>query len=200
MRTTAFAFAYHGCDEEVGERILRNNEHVSCSENPHDWLGNGAYFWENSPARALQWAGFVRRNPQHFRHKIKKPFVLGAIIDLGNCLDLTDTGSLAIVSRSYEKLKATLSQAGAPLPTNAPSHHGDEDLVKRYLDCAVINFVHVIREREDLVPFDTVRGIFTEGEALYPGAKILTKTHIQICVRKPEVSITAYFRPMSNRE
>ena len=200
MRSIAFALGYHGCDESVGERILQNKEHVSRSENEHDWLGNGAYFWENSPARALQWAEFVKRNPQHFRHRIQKPFVVGAIIDLGNCLDLSDSASLAIISSSFEELHDTLRETDTPLPMNAAAHQGDEDLVKRYLDCAVINLVHVIREREELPAFDTVRGIFTEGKELYPGAKIMSKTHIQICVRDPKASVRAYFRPMSNRD
>ena len=34
-------------------------------------------------------------------------------------------------------------------------------LLKRHLDCAVINFVHLLREREGLEAFDTLRGVFT---------------------------------------
>jgi hypothetical protein len=200
MYAAAFALAYHGCDEEVGEKILRNKEHVSRSENQHDWLGHGAYFWENSPARALQWVEFVKHNPQHFRHKIQKTFIVGAVIDLGNCLDLTDAGSLEIVSSGYDQPKAASEQARIPLPRNAQSYERDVDMVKRNLDCAVINFVHVIRERQKLSAFDTVRGIFTEGKELYPGAMIMSKTPSQICVRNPEVSVKAYFRPISNQD
>jgi len=199
MRSPGFALAYHGCDEEVGERILRNKEHVSPSENAHDWLGIGAYFWENSPARALQWAEFVKRNPQHFKHRIQKPFVVGAILDLGNYLDLTDAESLKIVLSVHKVFQESMEQSGLPMPANAPSHGGDEDLVKRFLDCAVINFVHVVRENQNMPSFDTVRGVFTEGKPLYPGAKIMSKTHVQICVREPEASVIAYFRPRSIR-
>lgn len=200
MHSPGFALAYHGCDEAVGERILRNKEHVSSSENAHDWLGTGAYFWENSPARALQWAEFVKRNPQHFRHRIQKPFVVGAIINLGNCLDLTDAESLEIVSSVYNVFAASVKQAGSTMPANEASHGGDMDLVKRFLDCAVINYVHVIRAEQKLTAFDSVRGVFPEGKALYPGAKIMSKTHVQICVRQPEANIIAYFRPRNNRE
>jgi len=195
-----FALAYHGCDEAVGERILRNKEHVSLSTNDYDWLGNGAYFWENSPVRALSWAGFIKDNPQHFKHTIKKPFVAGAIIEIGRCLDLTDEESLKIVAGNYADYKKIFDEAGAVLPQNAPSHSDDADLVKRHLDCAVINYVHAIRQKKGLPAFDTVRGIFTEGGELYPGAKIMAKTHVQICVRDPKASVKAYFRPMSNRD
>jgi hypothetical protein len=69
-------------------------------------------------------------------------------------------------------------------------------LVKRRLDCAVINFVHSFNEEKKKQPFASVRGIFTEGGELYPGAKIQAKTHIQICVCDPKKSVRAYFRPM----
>ena len=123
---------------------------------------------------------------------------MGAIIDLGNCLDLTDAGSLAIIRKGYEQFKRTSESAGAPLPANERAHSRDEDLVKRHLDCAVANFVHLLRERSNLRVFDTVRGIFAEGGDLYPGAKIQSRTHIQICIRNPAVSMKGYFRPLKS--
>ena len=63
MFATSFVLGYHGCDEKIGERILAGR-HVSLSRNAYDWLGTGAYFWENSPERALSWAKFL----QSIRH------------------------------------------------------------------------------------------------------------------------------------
>jgi hypothetical protein len=54
MFATSFVLGYHGCDRRIGEGILRNKEHVAISKNRYDWLGEGAYFWENSPERALE--------------------------------------------------------------------------------------------------------------------------------------------------
>jgi len=197
MFATSFVLGYHGCDEKVGEKILRSSDHVSASSNDYDWLGGGAYFWENSPERALEWAEFLRQHPPVASGKIHTPFVIGAIIDLGNCLDLSDAGSLAIIRSGYARFKATNESACAQLPVNEPAHGDDTDLVKRHLDCAVVNFVHVLREQSKLRPFDTVRGIFTEGGELYPGAKIQSKTHVQVCVRDPAASIKGYFRPLA---
>lgn len=42
--------------------------------------------------------------------------------------------------------------------------------------------------------YDSVRGIFIEGDAIYPDSGILAKTHIQICVRNPNC-IKGYFSP-----
>lgn len=199
MFATSFVLGYHGCDDKTGEKILSNSDHVSPSKNAYDWLGAGAYFWENSRERALSWAKFLQKCPQVAAHKIEKPFVVGAIIDLGNCLDLSDAGSLTIIRKGYEKFKATAQSASAQLPVNERAHDADTDLVKRHLDCAVVNFVHALRDRSNLRPFDTVRGIFTEGGELYPGAKIQSKTHVQICVRDPAKSIKGYFRPLKQK-
>ena len=132
-----------------------SGDHVAPSSNAYDWLGAGAYFWENSPKRALSWAEFLKKHPVIADHKIETPFVIGAIIDLGNCFDLSDAGSLAIIRNGYEQFKAISESAGAQLPVNEPAHDEDTDLVKRHLDCAVMNFVHALRDQSDLRPFDT---------------------------------------------
>ena len=173
MFATSFVLGYQGCERKVGEAILAGSDHVSVSKNVYDWLGHGAYFWENSPKRALGWAQFLAKHPPEPVKKIRDPFVVGAVIDLGNCLDLTDAGALKIVRAGYEEFRRIMEQAGVPLPKNEPAIEGDVGLVKRHLDCAVVNFVHRLREGEN-DPFDTVRGIFTEGGELYPGAKILS--------------------------
>lgn len=201
MRSNFIILAYHGCDKEVGERLLSGEEHVRVSDNPYDWLGRGAYFWENNPKRALIWANFIKNHPQNFNHKVKTPFVVGAIIDLGNCLDLTDATSLKFVREAYETYKrfrdacADFDPENSTFPQNQSSHDQDANLTKRYLDCAVINFLHETRDREKLLPFDTVRGVFPEEPPLYPGAKIMSQTHIQISVINPAASIIGYFKP-----
>lgn len=42
-------------------------------------------------------------------------------------------------------------------------------------------------------PFDTVKGVFVEGEQAYPGSGFSDKTHIQIAVRNPKM-IKGVFR------
>ena len=99
MNEPGVVLAYHGCDRSVGERILSGEEHVRVSKNKHDWLGPGAYFWENSPHRALEWGKFLHKNPQLTKKPIKEPFVIGAILLPGRCLDLTEAHSLGILRR-----------------------------------------------------------------------------------------------------
>lgn len=197
MDNLGITLGYHGCDRKVGEIILSpNGRHIEISSNDHDWLGSGAYFWESDPERALHWAEMVKSNPQHFRQKVQKPFVFGAIIDRGLCLDLTNAACLNEIRAAHEDMIHLLEQTGTALPVNKPDFEGDVDLVKRHLDCATVNFVHLLRAKHGLPAYDTVRGPFTEGRPLYSGAKIMDQTHIQICVRRPTVSIRGYFRPL----
>lgn len=195
MRTAALVLGYHGCDREVGERILGGSGgHLQPSENDYDWLGSGIYFWEDNPRRALEWAEFVRENPQRSRARIRDPFAIGAIIDAGNCLDLLEADSIRIVEKSYERLAAVLSAAGAPMPKN--QRRGGEWAVRR-LDCAVVNHVHEFRAQAGEAGFDSVRAAFVEGEPLYPGAGFHRRTHIQLCVRSTS-QVIGYFRPQGS--
>jgi len=199
MRLSSLIIAYHGCDHDLAKRVLLGQESVSISDNDYDWFGTGAYFWENDPHRALQWAESIQRRPQNSKHKINQPAVVGAILDPGNCLDLTDTESLRLVREAYEVYRLVQKYSTEKsLPENREGFVGDKDFVKRYLDCAVINTLHNVRERsseKEAPPFDSVRGILVEGPELYPGAKIMSRTHIQICIRNPEKSVIGYFKP-----
>jgi hypothetical protein len=199
MRPYSLILAYHGCDRDLADKILLGRETVSISDNAYDWLGTGAYFWENDPERALQWANWIKAHPQHARHRIQKPSVIGAVINPGSCLDLTDSESLRLVKETYQAYKLVQEYSeNKPLPENERGFSGDEDLVKRHLDCAVLNFLHDIRagsSENEAISFDSVRGIFVEGTELYPGAKIMSRTHIQICVRDPKKSVVGYFLP-----
>jgi hypothetical protein len=73
--------AYHGCALETAQKLLGGSSFVP-SKKDYDWLGAGIYFWENDVLRAYQWAIEARRG---FKH----PSVVGAVIELGSCLDLT---------------------------------------------------------------------------------------------------------------
>lgn len=47
---------YHGCLVERYEAALLHGTHLGASADPNDCLGQGIYFWEHGPRRALQWA------------------------------------------------------------------------------------------------------------------------------------------------
>ncbi len=185
---------FHGCDKAVGEKILQG-ESLKYSSNSYDWLGHGIYFWENNEQRALQ---FAREAAKRKLTSIKDPFVIGAVIDLGYCLDLTDSECLFELRQSYEAFKDAFIKAGKTLPCN--KNIGENgDLLLRELDCAVIEYEHTINKEANVRPFDSVRGVFVEGDNLFPGSGIKEKNHIQICIRNPNC-IKGYFLPRKKED
>lgn len=110
MKLGAFVLGYHGCDRQVGEALIAGRSDFRASQNDHDWLGQGIYFWENNPERALEWARFMAGHPK-FKRRVKEPFAMGAVIDLGNCLDLTEATSLRLVKVAYSNLVSIFTKA-----------------------------------------------------------------------------------------
>jgi hypothetical protein len=186
----AFVLGYHGCEFATAERIFSGEEDVWHSQNDYDWLGSGAYFWEGDPERALGWA-----RQQTGSKKIKNPAVVGAIIDLGNCLSFLTQEGVSLLKDAYDSLRALRSADDKPLAVNTdplPATNGDR--LRRRLDNAVVERVHIMVNEMGFQPFDTVRGLFREGDPVYPGAGFWEKSHVQIAVRTRE-SIIGYFRP-----
>jgi hypothetical protein len=77
---------------------------------------------------------------------------------------------------AYEATFGISAAAGIPLPVNSVRQNGS--FMKRQLDCAVIQLVHKIRESKGMDAYDTVDGVFEEGELVYPGAGFRDKTHV----------------------
>jgi hypothetical protein len=161
-----FIVAYHGCDRKVAEKVIFGDMELKKSKNTYDWLGEGIYFWEQGLERAAEWAREL-----HKRGKIEEPAVIGAYIHLGRCFDLTDVWAVDRLSEHYKALKAHLESLGMPLPVNKQRGKDDPDFLLRNLDCAVINFClgRYDRKSDTGAPyFQTVRGVFVEGQAAYP--------------------------------
>jgi hypothetical protein len=53
---------------------------------------------------------------------------------------------------------------------------------------------YIIRLDNKESAYDSVKGVFWEGDELYPNAGFREKDHIQICVRNPNC-IKGYFLP-----
>lgn len=177
---------FHSCDKTVGLDVLNGNRDLQPSDNKWDWLANGIYFWEQNPTRALEYAVENASGDQFNKVRIKTPFVIGAIVELGNCLNLVEPRSLNIVKEAYKGLEATYRQSGEVLPRNKKNN--------RALDCAVIKFVHQSRLDEGLPHYDSIRCAFLEGDNLYEGSNFYSRLHIQVCLLNKDL-IKGYFLP-----
>jgi hypothetical protein len=178
--SAAFVLGYHGCDRAIGESLL-SGASFAPSQNDYDWLGPGIYFWEANPLRGLEFAKEVKG-----RRGIKDPFVVGAVIDCGFCLDLLSSTGVDAVATAYDNYRPTSEAAGTPMPENSLG----SDLLKRKLDCAVIKHLHGLRIAAKLDSYDTVRGAFREGP---PSTK--TQASIEIHMFRSVCSI-----PTASRE
>jgi len=180
---------FHSCDRAVGLKVVLGDTELRPSSNPWDWLGSGVYFWEDNPVRALEYAVESSEGRQFNKIPIRSPLIIGAIIELGNCLNLVEQKSLAILANAYTALRETVANAGNRMPINKGNN--------RMLDCTVITYVHTARREEGKRPYDTVRSSFAEGEEVYPGASFSSRSHIQVCVINTNM-IKAYFLPRPN--
>lgn len=191
---TSFVLGFHGCDRSIAESVLSGRKSLRPSNNDYDWLGTGIYFWEFNPQRAYDFALELHRRPRTGRPKIRHPTVVGAVIDLGFCLNLLDSTYIQLVRESYSKLVDLCAATATPLPQNSLG----QDLLLRRLDCAVIRTLHATRSATGNTPFDSVRAAFIEGQPLYQNAGFASKNHIQLCVCNPSC-IKGYFRPLDER-
>lgn len=181
---------FHGCDIRVRDKLLNHPDEIVISQRPYDWLGHGMYFWENNYVRAMQWAEDKKQ-----RGGIETPAVIGAVLHLGHCCDLTDSKFINEVTKAYRLMADERRILGKALPQNKDlPHDKHKNKLLRNRDCGTIEFMHEqiqtgysndIKRRgfSDLKLFDSTRGVFTEGGPAFEGSGIMTKTHTQICIR-----------------
>jgi hypothetical protein len=182
--------SYHGCHTDHARLLLTGSDFVA-SDKPYDWLGRGVYFWEDDPVRAYQWA---------LERRSDSPCVIGAVIDPGNCLDLTKQSGIAAVQRAHSSYLTLQATSGKPVPQNAEGRESaPNDFVRRFLDCAVIDHLHdlyaaVSKQQQGIAKgFDTVRALFPEGNELFDRSGFKDRTHVQLAVRNQK-QILGVFR------
>lgn len=181
---TSFVLGFHGCERRIAEKAVSGEIDILQSKRDFDWLGPGAYFWESDPQRAQEWADWKSKRGD-YRHAA----VIGAVIDLGNCLDLVSRQDLELVKLAHRSFVEQQQKAKLPVPKNkSVKGQPNTDRILRFLDCAVIRHLHSAIEEipaahRAVQPFDTVRGMFTEGKKLYRGCGFRERSHVQIAVR-----------------
>lgn len=165
---------YHGTRRETALRIVSGESTFRQSNNDDDWLGHGVYFWEYAPEQAWAWA-------RKRYAKGTQIAVLGAMIRLGNCLDLLDPkNSKALVSLK-NKLVADSAAAGVSLKKNYNS--------RKYYDCSVLEYAYAAYDQAESQPIDSARAVYvpTQGkERLWNSSWLYHETHVQLCVRNSE--------------
>jgi hypothetical protein len=106
---------YHGTTVSEADRLV-DGQAFTPSNKSTEWLGQGVYFWEYAPKQAWWWAKEVRKHTE--------PAVVGAMVRLGNCLDLLDPANVQWLRRYYDDLLPKWTVGRDPIPRNVLSNKG----------------------------------------------------------------------------
>lgn len=154
---------HHGTSRQAAEAVLSVGFRISA--NPYDWLGDGAYFWQDAPLRAADWA---RANFG------SDAAVIECDIELRDFINLLDVDWMSWLAEVHDQYLEELRRSGEPLPMQTPGAHR--------LDRAVINFGVSILEAGGM-HVGGVIGAFQEGRPVFPNSALFSRNHVQIAVR-----------------
>jgi hypothetical protein len=169
---------HHGTSRQVAETVL--SEGFRASQNSYDWLGDGVYFWQDAPLRAMEWAIST------FGHDA---VVIEATIEVRDFINLLDIEWMSWLTDVHDQYLDELKKSGQPLPVQTDRAHR--------LDRAVINFGVSILETSGL----RVRGVigaFREGRPVFTNSALYSHSHVQIAVR--DLSLITNCRILSTSE
>jgi hypothetical protein len=164
-------YGYHGTSRENAESIIKNG--FRSSNSGGDWLGPGAYFWQDAPKRALDWAKKLHpENPVVIRSSI--------IFDRSKTMDLLDTKWFSFLGARYKDFVIDCLESNISLPTQ------DKDLTKsnlHRLDHNFLNYIALTMNREKPGRVSVIRAAFTEGNPIFDNSAIYDLSHVQIVVK-----------------
>lgn len=191
--------AYHGCDITTRDDLVAGKIQPKSSANQYDWLGPGFYFFEADPDRAESFARAAHDHPEkrYTAQPIATPAVVGSVLCIRECLDMTTRRGLTIFEEAVERTIAGLKAQAKSLPKNLAADDGDEDVLLRHLDNAVFRFLHhhLDAESPNTVHYQAVRGAFRQGSPLAENSGFHRDSHIQLAVRDPGCFLGWFLRP-----
>jgi hypothetical protein len=153
---------FHGTTPTFAESIIHNG--FKLSRNDYDWLGDGVYFFQDAPQRAMEWAAA----------QYGEPAAIGALIHLDSCMDLLDIRWFQALNEIYNSFLDQVKRAGSRLPLQTSGAHR--------LDRVVINYAVGVLEGQG-INIRAVRAAFAEGAPAFPGSALFDRAHVQIAVR-----------------
>jgi hypothetical protein len=200
--------AYHGCDLSVAEKLVSGSLDFRSSENPYDWLGDGVYFFEGDAHQAHEFATLAAidfldsGNTVVTKGKISCPAVIGVVLSLAQCLDLTRREHIQLLSSHYKDMSLIWKAEGKVPPENKKTtleadwtHHGFAAV--RCLDRELINTMCIsLQSARPPADIQVVRAAFDSGAPAFDGSHLSSGTHIQLAVRNMR-AICGVFWPRS---
>jgi hypothetical protein len=154
---------HHGTSRQIASQVLSRG--FLTSKNAYDWLGDGVYFWQNAPLRALNWAT---------RTFAADGVVIEADIEVSGFINLLDTEWMSWLAEVHDQYLFEVKKKGQTPPLQTERAHR--------LDREVINFgIEILEENGHSVR--GVIGSFREGRPVFPNSALYSESHVQIAVR-----------------
>lgn len=187
--------AYHGTTLKVAKAIeAKETNFYTDVENGGDWLGTGAYFFQDAPQRALDWAARFRCTEPD-----DDPAVIVADVSLENCLDLLEIEGFRRVADYFPDFLAAERASLSPRPQPGLLVVGGKAKIAlgrqralaagltkgrptNFRDRALIDFCAKI-ERDKGQEIKSVRGAFLWGSTIFPESFLFDQSHVEIAVR-----------------
>ena len=169
---------HHGTSRQIADQVLSKG--FLASKNAHDWLGDGVYFWQNAPLRALNWATNTFG---------ADGVVIEADIEVRDFVNLLDIEWMSWLADVHDQYLFEVKKKGQTPPLQTERAHR--------LDREVINFGIEILEQDG----HSVRGVigsFREGRPVFPNSALYSESHVQIAVR--DLSLIRNCRILSSSE
>lgn len=183
-RHAKIAIGHHGTTVATARKLADREEHFKAKQNEGDWLGIGAYFWQDAPMRARYWA----------QKKYKgQAAVVSAKINLKDALDLldlTDFLELQILQEAFlefEKSSGT-TYTQKPLKILDGVVYVPKPGVAGFIndrDQAFLEFAIPILQETRRSNITAIRAAFVYGRAMHATSFLFDWAHVQICVREP---------------
>lgn len=166
---------FHATTEENGLSIVR--EGFNRSHNRYDWLGTGAYFYQEAPGSAVHWAKSERHEGT-----TENPFIIVAEIDWDGFLDLLDVGWADVLRTTYDRLNSKAKRAFTIVQQKQKAYEPQKRALAHPLDRYVLEAtIRLLRGKR--VHIRAVRAVFLEGKPIFEKSHLLDRAHVQIAVR-----------------
>lgn len=154
---------YHGTTISAARSIVRTGFRLSTNE--EDWLGKGAYFFQDAPQHAFEWAR------QRYGYDVA---VVRARIHLDDCMDMLDKTWDSELRTHYQILEQMYSNKGKKPPRQRRGRNVvDRELIDLLID----------RWENRGIYKRCVRAAFIEGPPIFPSSALYDRAHVQVAVR-----------------
>ncbi|GEM_PF-2487115 len=166
---------FHGTNIDRAKLILRHG--FLLSQNGDDWLGDGVYFWEETPRRAQWWARQIHG---------EETAVIGSRLLLYHCMDLSEHNWQGFLTDIYQAFADGRRHSGRPLPSQRPT------IGPHPMDCVIVNQA-IAELRARGVAIFAVRSAFRSGRELWPQSAFHHHDHVQIAIRNPSLILSRQY-------